>query len=312
MNKKTIVLDATLRDGGLVNRHQFSENFVKKLYEMNVMAQIDYMEFGYRASKDLFHPGEYGKWKFCSDDDIRGIVGENDTHLKVSIMADAGRCDYKEDIHPKADSPVDLIRVSTYLYQIPEAIKMIEDTYKKGYEITCNIMAISECDFKQLRVALTELAKMPVSAVYIVDSFGALYPGDIRKYVNCYLEILNSTGKQIGIHAHNNQQCAFANTIEGMEVGATWLDATVYGMGRGAGNCHLEALIGYLKNDQYKIDPILEFIQNEMIALKKSGVVWGYNTYYLLTGIANKHPKTAILATKEKNKKFVNFRKNLE
>ena len=85
------VLDATIRDGGLVNDFYFSDEFIKALYKVNVKAGVDYMEFGYRADKDMFDVDKFGKWKFCDDDDIRAIVGDNDTDLKISIMADVNR-----------------------------------------------------------------------------------------------------------------------------------------------------------------------------------------------------------------------------
>ena len=220
------ILDATLRDGGLVNNFAFTDEFVKALYVMNVAAGVDYMEMGYRASKQQFCEDEYGKWKFASDDDIYSIVGDNQTDLKLSLMADVGRCDYKTDIAPRSDSPVDMIRVATYMHQIPEAIDMILDADKKGYETTCNIMAISSVQESDVQYALDELAKTPVKAVYIVDSYGALYPIQMRRITELYLNTMEKYGKLVGIHAHNNQQCAFANTIESMSVGASMLDAT--------------------------------------------------------------------------------------
>ena len=92
------VVDATLRDGGLVNEFYFSDEFVRDLYRANIKAGVDYMEFGYRASREMFEESKYGKWKFCKDEDIRAIVGDNDTDLKIAVMADVGRCDYKTDI----------------------------------------------------------------------------------------------------------------------------------------------------------------------------------------------------------------------
>ena len=83
------VVDCTLRDGGLVNNFEFSEDFVRDLYKANVAAGVDYMEFGYKASKEVFKVEDYGKWKFCDEKDIRAIVGDNDTDLKISVMADA-------------------------------------------------------------------------------------------------------------------------------------------------------------------------------------------------------------------------------
>ena len=92
------VVDATLRDGGLVNDFYFSDEFVKRLYLTNIKAGVDYMEFGYKSSREMFDENKFGKWKFCKDEDIRAIVGDNDTDLKIAVMADVGRCDYKTDI----------------------------------------------------------------------------------------------------------------------------------------------------------------------------------------------------------------------
>ena len=88
------VLDATIRDGGLVNDFYFTDEFIRALYEANIKAGVDYMEFGYKASKEMFDVNKFGKWKFCNEEDIRAIVGENNTDLKISVMADVGRCDY--------------------------------------------------------------------------------------------------------------------------------------------------------------------------------------------------------------------------
>lgn len=300
------ILDVTLRDGGLVNNFAFTDEFVKALYVMNVAAGVDYMEMGYRASKQQFCEDEYGKWKFASDDDIYSIVGDNQTDLKLSLMADVGRCDYKTDIAPRSDSPVDMIRVATYMHQIPEAIDMILDADKKGYETTCNIMAISSVQESDVQYALDELAKTPVKAVYIVDSYGALYPIQMRRITELYLNTMEKYGKLVGIHAHNNQQCAFANTIESMSVGASMLDATVCGMGRGAGNCTIEGLIGFLKNPKYKLDPVLQLIESYMVDMQKE-YVWGYDIPYLLTGLSMQHPRTAIAAVKEGNTHYAKF-----
>ena len=127
------LVDATLRDGGLVNDFYFSDEFVKDLYIANIKAGVDYMEFGYKGSTDLFDENKFGKWKFCKEDDLRTIVGDNPSDLKIAVMADVGRCDYKKDIINKADSAIDLVRVATYLSTIPAAVDMIEDAANKGY-----------------------------------------------------------------------------------------------------------------------------------------------------------------------------------
>ena len=181
------VVDATLRDGGLVNDFYFTDEFVKKLYLTNIKAGVDYMEFGYKANKELFDVNKFGKWKFCDDEDIRAIVGENNTDLKIAVMADVGRCNYKEDIRPKSESPVDLVRIATYIHTIPQAIDMIEDAAAKGYETTVNIMAISQAQEGDIAVALDMLGQTPVNAFYIVDSYGSIYPEEMTRVADMYL-----------------------------------------------------------------------------------------------------------------------------
>lgn len=301
------VVDCTLRDGGLVNEFFFTDDFVKELYRANIKAGVDYMEFGYKASKEMFDVNKFGKWKFCEDKDIRAVVGDNKTDMKIAVMADVGRCDFRKDILNKKDSPIDLIRVATYINTIPAAVEMIEDCTKKGYETTVNIMAISKSNETDLDAALELLGQSSVGTIYLVDSYGSLYPEQARRLADKYLEVAAKYNKKVGIHAHNNQQLAFANTAEVIIMGVSYLDATVSGMGRGCGNCPSELLLGFLKNPKYNINPILNFVEKQIVPLRESGVTWGYDVPYLLTGILNQHPKSAIQFMKENRKDYYEF-----
>lgn len=307
VRKDVRVVDATLRDGGLVNSFYFSDETVKALYETNVKAGVDYMEFGYKASRDLFDESKFGKWKFSKDEDIRAVVGDNDTNLKIAVMADVGRCEFKRDIVDKKDSPIDMIRVATYIHQMPGAIEMVEYCKNKGYEVTCNIMAISKSQESDVKQALEMLKDSGVDAIYIVDSYGSLYPEQIGRITHFYQEVLDGTGISLGIHAHNNQQLAFANTIESLSHGASYLDATMSGMGRGAGNCPMELLLGFLKNPKYSNLPVLKFVEEHILKLKAEGAVWGYDVPYMLTGQMNLHPSSAIECIANKNTNYLDF-----
>ena len=278
------VVDCTLRDGGIVNDFKFDDEFVKDLYKANIAAGVDYMEFGYKASKEIFNVEDFGKWKFCDEESIREIVGDNDTDLKIAVMADVGRTDYKKDIIPKKDSVIDMIRVATYVNTIPAAIEMINYCADLGYEVTINIMAVSTASEKDLDLALDMLGQSKASVIYLVDSYGSLYPEQIREFAKKYLKVAEKYGKSIGIHAHNNQQLAFANTIESCVMGVSYLDATMSGMGRGAGNCYMELLMGFLRNPKYSINPVLKFVEKHMLPLKASDIVWGCDVQYMLTG----------------------------
>jgi 4-hydroxy 2-oxovalerate aldolase len=287
------VLDCTIRDGGLMNNHRFSDQVVKAVYDTCVAAGIDYMEIGYKNSARQFSRDKYGPWKHCAEDDLRRIVGDNPTELKLSAMADAEKSDYKEDIGPADQSVLDMIRVATYIHQIPVAVDMINDAYDKGYEVCANIMAVSTVHADDLDEGLTLLSKTPVSTIYLVDSFGSFYSEEIQQLMKKYLTVCAESGKQVGIHAHNNQQLAYANTIEAIIRGANRLDATCGGLGRGAGNCPLELLIGFLKNPRYRLRPILDCIETHIEPLHET-MPWGFDLPYMLTGLMNQHPRAAM------------------
>jgi 4-hydroxy 2-oxovalerate aldolase len=295
------ILDCTVRDGGLINDHMFEDGLVKAVYDTCVEAGVDYMELGYKGSKKLFAPGKHGDWKFCDEDDMRRIVGENDTPLKLSAMADAEKTDYHEDILPKKDSVLDVIRVATYVHQLPDAVDMINDAADKGYETACNIMAISIVQDAEIEQALEVLRETPASTVVVVDSFGSLYGEQVGRLVDRYRKALEGTDKEVGIHAHNNQQLAFANTIEAIVHGANRVDATAMGMGRGAGNCPMELLIGFLRNPAYRVRPIYQLLQDHMVGLREKHE-WGALIPYNITGQLNQHPRSAIAALEEEGK----------
>ncbi len=301
------VLDATIRDGGLCNNFEFSDEFVRELYKMNIRCGIDYMEFGYKASKDMFKKSDFGKWKFCDEEDLRAIVGENLSDMKIAVMADVGRCDYKTDFLPKYESVIDMVRVACYIHQIPAAIEMIEHFHTLGYETTCNLMAISQVSMDQLSQALEMLSASSVDVIYLVDSYGSLYPETASELAKVYVAAAEASGKKIGFHAHNNQNLAFANTIETLSYGVSYLDATVQGMGRGAGNCATELLLGFLKNPKYNIYYLLQFIEKYMNTLRKQGVTWGYDLQYMFTGLLNRHPREAIEFTAENRTDYAEF-----
>ena len=295
------VLDCTIRDGGLMNNHKFDDQVVKAVYTACVEAGIDYMELGYKASRKVIVPGEHGVWKYCVEDDLRRIVGDNPTSLKLSVMADAERTDYHDDILPKTQSVIDMVRVATYIHQIPTALEMVKDAQDKGYETTVNLMAVSTVPEYELNEGLELLANSETKAIYVVDSFGTLYSEQVQHLVRKYLTYCKAAGKEVGMHAHNNLQLGFANTIDAIVLGANMLDATMAGLGRGAGNCPMELLVGFLHNPKYNLLPVLRCVQDTIEPLR-SKLMWGFDLPYMLTGFLNQHPRSAIKFKESKTK----------
>jgi len=293
------VVDCTVRDGGLINDHYFDDHFVREAYKALSAAGIDYIEIGYRCSKSIMSPDKFGKWKFCEEDEIKRAIEGIESRSKISVMVDVGRVE-KDDILPCKDSVIDMIRVATYVKDADKAIDLANEATNKGYEATINIMAISTALDTELNEALDQIEReTKVSAVYIVDSYGALYSENITYLVNKYKKYLKT--KEVGIHGHNNQQLAYANTIQGIIDGCNYVDGTIYGIGRAAGNCPLELLIGFLKNPKFDIRPVLDVISKEFIPLRQK-MEWGYIIPYAITGMLNEHPRVAMTMRKTDKK----------
>ena len=298
------VLDCTVRDGGLINNHYFTDEFVRAVYQALSKSGIDYMEFGYRSSRELYPPEDFGDWKYCDDDKIKQVIDGIESDIKISVMVDSYRVK-EQHFAPADESPVDMFRAATYVKYIDSAIELTNRCHDLGYETAVNIMAISREREPDLIEARDQLAKSPVDVVYVVDSFGSLYCEQIEYLIKLYKEHL--PGKEIGIHCHNQQQLAFGNTIEGIIHNANYLDGSLYGIGRGPGNCCLELLIGFLKNPKFNLTPILKVIQDHMLPMRKE-IEWGYIIPYMVTGILNEHPRTAIAYRNSKDKdKFAEF-----
>ena len=289
--KEIKVLDCTIRDGGLMNNPLFSDDLVRRVFQAVNKSGVDYIELGYKADENQFKRGEFGPMKFCSEQDLENIVGDTEKNCKISVMADIGRFD-PDVLIPKSESLVDMMRVASYIKDIDKAIDLVNTLHAKGYETTINIMAVSHARERELDEALAQIEKeSAVDVVYLVDSFGALYSEQIAHLAQKYRAALPT--RELGIHAHNNQQLAFANTIESVIQNINYLDGTIWGIGRAAGNCPLELLLGFLKNPKFDIRPILEVLQSDFVELRES-VEWGYTIPYVITGILDLHPRAAM------------------
>lgn len=285
------ILDCTIRDGGLINKHGFDHRFVREVYKAVASSGVDYIELGYKNSMKLFSPKEFGAWKFCDDEDIKKVTDGIDSQIKISVMVDVDRVDMDE-VKPASESPVDMIRTATYVKDIDKAIYMVNHFDAKGYETTINIMAISRDQGPELDEAIQQIAEeSKAKVVYIVDSFGALYQETVEHLAKKFKGVIKN--KEIGFHGHNHQQLAFGNTIEAIIHNVNYLDGTIYGIGRAAGNCPLELLIGFLKNPKFDIRPILDLISKEFIPLREK-IEWGYIIPYAISGMMNQHPKAAM------------------
>ncbi|MGQ8871323.1 aldolase catalytic domain-containing protein [Paenibacillus sp. TSA_86.1] len=292
------IVDCTIRDGGLVNNWDFSVDFVQKLYAGLNEAGVDYMEIGYKNSPKLLKGSEdAGPWRFLNDDFLRKVIPQKG-NTKLSALVDVGRVD-ENDILPRSESMLDLIRVACYSKDVDKALALVQTFHDRGYETTINIMALSNVMENELLEAFELIKESSVDVVYIVDSYGSLDHNDVKYLVEKFKTHLPN--KRLGVHTHNNMQLAFSNTLVAAELGVELLDASVYGMGRAAGNCPTELLVAHLKGTKYNLRPVLEVLEQLMVPLREKEE-WGYILPYMITGALDEHPRSAMALRSSENK----------
>ncbi|MCK9523024.1 MAG: aldolase catalytic domain-containing protein [Proteobacteria bacterium] len=286
------VLDCTIRDGGLMNDSYFTLETVQNVYRALCEAGVDIVELGYRNSRKMFSPTKFGPWRFCDEELLKQVVGDHKCEdTKIAVMQDAHKA-LPEDLLPKEQSVVDIVRVATYVKDVDKAIHLANNAAALGYESAINIMSVSHVLERDLDEALQQIEEeTQVYSVCIVDSYGSLYCEGVEYLINKFRKFLKT--KELAIHCHNNQQLAYANTIEAIIHNVNYLDGTLYGLGRAAGNCPLELLIGFLKNPKYNVRPLLDVIGKEIIPLTKQ-MTWGYTIPYMITGMLNRHPEAGL------------------
>lgn len=289
MEQNSKIIDCTIRDGGLINNWDFSVEFVQDLYNGLSSAGVEYMEIGYKNSPKLLNATEPNPWRFLDDNFLKEIIPEK-KFTKLSALVDIGRVD-PDDILPREQSVLDMIRIACYIREVDKGLELVQMFHDLGYETSLNIMALSSVPENQLIEAFKRVKESPVDVVYIVDSFGSLDPADVEHQVKKFKEMIPN--KQLGIHTHNNMQLAFANTLTALRNGVTFLDSSVYGMGRAAGNCNTELLVTHIQKPSYELKPVLGIIEKHMLEMRQKWE-WGYIIPYMISGTINEHPRVAM------------------
>lgn len=281
------IIDCTIRDGGHINNWEFDDLTVRAAYYAASKSGVDFFEVGYRVSDSKKNLGKYA---YSNDDFLFTLFENSDQNCKLLIMVDAGKADEINFLKCESrKTPIFGIRVAAYPFEYEKAINLIDKLYALGYKVYLNLMASSEISNAQYSILENWSEKYKIESIYFADSFGSFIPSDIPFYVN---KLKGIGFINIGFHSHNNLQMAFANTLKAIESGANYIDASIYGMGRGAGNLPIEILLGYLEkqgNIKYNTVPYLDVIQNHFLDLFKK-FTWGYGLRVLLGGLSNIHP----------------------
>ncbi len=278
------VLDCTIRDGGYVNDWAFDVPMVREVYRNVSKSGADFIELGFR---NTLMAGSQNPWICVSEATLRKVVADI-PGVPVALMLDGGKFDVA-DIPSARDSLVRMYRLAVHKKDVKSGIRDIARLKRKGYQVTLQLMGINDYadkDFKELNGVLKAAA---LDYLYFADSYGSLFPSDIPRIV----EALRKTRQKLGYHPHNNLQLGFANTLAAIDQGVHIVDATIFGMGRGAGNLPLEVLVMYLHKvtglPRYNVIPLLDLVDRYFVPVYQKDP-WGYSLPYMLSGIFGIHP----------------------
>lgn len=282
------VLDCTVRDGGFANGWAFSSDFVRDLYVALDEAGVDYMEVGFANARERWETREIQPWQSVTEELLQVIVPRK-RRTRLAAMVDTWGLPNGE-ILDRSASRLDLVRVAARADNLEQAAELVGRFHRAGYETSLNLLAVSTIPSRALDGILSRIADSPGDVVYVVDSYGALDPHEVARLVERFRRAL--PGFAVGFHGHNNRQLALANSLVAVECGATLVDASLLGMGRGAGNCPLELLLGFFDSSYRTLVPLLNFVERHREAFAAPSR-WAYSLPLMLTGILNRHPREA-------------------
>jgi 4-hydroxy 2-oxovalerate aldolase len=237
---KPILLDCTLRDGGNQNNWNFTADDVRAIVSTLDSAGVDVIEVGYRGGSGSRDSSRSGPSAHSSPTYLTDLPEVRHALLAVMVVPTVCPVTQLQDL---PDSPIGMVRIAAYPWDMGAVPRYIAAVHELGLLASVNIMAVSYASRAQLvDIANLIRAEQP-DAVYVADSFGSLTPDDIRSRIALLAQELASP---IGIHAHNNIGLATANAIAALDSGATWLDASLCAMARGAGNLATEQAAAFL------------------------------------------------------------------
>lgn len=289
------VLDCTLRDGGYYNDWDFDPALVRAYLKAMNDSGVDVVELGY---KSVAQEGFYGLFRYCPEGEL-GFLKEFPA-CQYGFMIDvkeflnsAGELDESalaSVILPAKGSLFSWARVASYAATMPQAAQAARWLAAQGYKVGLNLMGMTLLSADRLSAALKAIEGLSLEVFYFADSFGSLTPQGVQEAIG---QIRQSYAGVLGVHTHDNQGLAFANCLASIEGGATWLDATLSGMGRGAGNVRTEQLLLslFFSHGHTHLNPsaLLDALHDHFAPLQAHHR-WGWDYSYMLGGLQNIHP----------------------
>ncbi len=286
-NRDTIILDCTIRDGSYAIDYQFTVEDVYLICLGLVQAGFQFIEIGHGTGlgSSLAGKGSQAASDLEYIKSARLALGDSESKIGTFFIPGIGKI---EDIVEAQKNGIGFIRVGTNVNEIEKAQEYIEKAKSLGLIVFSNLMKSYAVSVKEFCMHAQKAEKYGADVVVVVDSAGGMFPEDVSNYIGGLMEHISI---DTGFHGHNNLQLAVSNTIAAVKAGATFVDSSLQGMGRSAGNTQTEILVMILEKLGYKtnIDSYQTLNLGERIVKPLMNRGQGIDDSSIISGIAQFH-----------------------
>ena len=283
------LLDCTLRDGGYYTDWDFNSGLVDTYIESFNYLPVDYIEIGYR-SKPM--KGYLGQYFYCPVHVVEHLFNKTNKKLVVILNEKDVRVTDAEELLLPVKPFVTMVRLAIDPENFLRAVELGKAIKELGFELSFNVMYMSKWQKHPQLMDNLHLLEGLADYLYMVDSYGGVYPDDVESIIK---RIREKTNIKLGFHGHNNLELALINSLKALEHGVEIIDATVTGMGRGAGNLKTELLLSVLQA-KYHIEFDFNYLSKVTDAFSRLQLEygWGTNLPYMVSG-ANSLPQKQVM-----------------
>ncbi len=286
-------LDCTLRDGGYYNAWDFPAPVIQDYLLAMQASGVDVVELGLRSLKNT---GFSGACAYSTDDFLGSLALPRS--LAISVMVNGSELlgampliEVLESLFPlpASESPVDLVRIACHVHEFAKALPAVTWLQQRGYRVGFNLMQVAHCSQAEIETLAGQASQYPIEVLYFADSMGGMNPEQVAQTIQW---LRSGWHGALGIHTHDNMGLALSNTLRALDEGATWVDATVTGMGRGPGNARTEELaieMAERRGQPVNLVPLMSLVRSYFRPMQEQ-YGWGTNPYYYLAGKHGIHP----------------------